>query len=149
MRCSAAAAINAGATKAAQETNRANTLTMSVADQDVPVRDELLRDAIYEVVTNAMTFSPAGSPVGVSGSIRDGSYRIEVSDHGPGLTAEQRARIGPFTQFDRKKREQQGLGLGLAIAQTTAKVAGGNLTLEMSACGRGLTVILTLPLQNS
>jgi len=143
--CPAAPSITAGAAKAAQEMNRTDTLAVAAAAGDVASRDELLRDAIYEVVANAMTFSPPGSLVTVSGVVRDGSYRIEISDQGPGLTAEQRTQIGPFTQFERQKREQQGLGLGLAIAQATARLAGGNLTLEPGADGRGLRVIFTLP----
>ena len=148
-RCPAAEAIKVGAAKAAQEMNRASTLSVSAAEGDVPLDDEILRDAIYEVVANALAFSPVGSPVTVNGASRGGSYRIEVNDEGPGLTAEQRARVGPFAQFERQKREQQGLGLGLAIAQTTAKLAGGDLTLEAGADDRGLRIIFTLPLASA
>jgi two-component system sensor histidine kinase/response regulator len=145
-RGAAADAIHAGAAKAAQEKNRAGTLQVSAAPGDIALRDELLRDAVYEVVLNAMTFSPATSPVMVSGTIHGGSYRIEITDQGPGLTPEQRTQVGAFTQFDRKKKEQQGLGLGLAIAQTTAQLAGGTLTLEAGTGGRGLRVTFELPL---
>jgi len=144
-RCAAAPAITAGATAAAKEANRPAALALAAAPGDIASRTDLLRDAIYEVVENALTFSPPGSPVTVSGTVWDGSYRIEISDQGPGLTAEQCARIGPFTQFERQKREQQGLGLGLAIAQTTARLAGGNLIVEPGAGGRGLLVIFTVP----
>jgi two-component system sensor histidine kinase/response regulator len=144
--CPAALSITVGAAKAAREMNRTDTLAVATAAGDVASRAELLRDAIYEVVANAVTFSPPGSPVTVSGVVRDGSYRIDISDQGQGMTAEQRAQIGPFTQFGRQKREQQGLGLGLAIAEATAKLAGGNLTLEAGAGGRGLRVVFTLPL---
>lgn len=145
-RCSAATAINAGATKAAQEKNRAGTLTVTATAGEVAIRDDLLRDAIYEVVLNAVTFSPAGTPVTVSGTSSGGAYRIEINDEGPGMTAEQRANIGAFTQFDRQKKEQQGLGLGLAIALGTTRLAGGSLALESGAGGRGLRVIFSLPL---
>ena len=55
---SAASAINTGATKAAQEKNRASTLTVSTVAGDIAIRDELLRDVIYELVLNALTFPP-------------------------------------------------------------------------------------------
>jgi signal transduction histidine kinase len=145
VRGSAASAINAGAAKAAQEKNRAHTLIVAAAAGHVAIRDDLLRDAIYELVLNALTFSPADRPVTVSGRVNGPSYRIEITDQGPGMTAEQRANIGAFIQFDRHQREQQGLGLGLAIAQATAKLAGGDLTLENTAGGPGLRVIFTLP----
>ena len=85
----------------------------------------------------------------VSGTVQDGAYQIEITDQGPGLTAAQCAQIGAFTQFDRQKREQQGLGLGLAIAQATARVAGGDLLLAPGAGGHGLRVRFTLPLARS
>ncbi len=146
-RCAAALAINAGAAKAAREKNRVNALAVTAAAGDVMIRDELLRDAIYEVVLNALTFSPAGSSVTVSGAVSGGSYHIEIADDGPGMTAEQRANIGAFTQFDRQKREQQGLGLGLAIARATAQMAGGSLRLDEGVRGRtGLRVTFDLPI---
>ena len=82
----------------------------------------------------------------MAGSIRGGRYRIEITDRGPGLTAEQRASVGAFTQFDRRVREQQGLGLGLAIARAAATLAGGHLVLEAGPGGSGLTVLFDLPL---
>ena len=145
-RSAADTAIHAGAARAAQETNRAASLVISTAPANVAVGDVLLRDAVYELILNALTFSPAGSPVTVTGVVQDGGYRLEISDQGPGLTAEQRAQIGAFIQFDRKKREQQGLGLGLAIAQTTVNLAQGTFALEAGSGGVGLQAILTLPL---
>jgi two-component system sensor histidine kinase/response regulator len=145
-RCNAAPAIAAGVTKATQEKNAPGAVRVTVDDGEVALLDEFLRDAVSEVVANALTFAPAGSPVAVTGKRGGDSYRIEIDDQGPGLTAEQRGQIGAFTQFDRQKREQQGLGLGLAIAQKTAQLAGGSLALEGGAGSRGLRVIFTLPL---
>jgi two-component system sensor histidine kinase/response regulator len=147
-RCDVAPAVNAGAAKAARETNRAASLQVAVAPAQVAVDDASLQGAIYEVVVNALTFSPRSTAVKVAGQIREGNYRITLDDEGIGMTAEQCAQVGPFTQFDRKKHEQQGLGLGLAIAQLTAKCAGGALLLEPGAGGRGLRVIFSLPLGN-
>jgi two-component system sensor histidine kinase/response regulator len=144
--CSAGDAIQAGVDRAAREKTGADAVNVSAAAADVAIRNELLVDAIYEAVVNALTFSPASSPVTVSGVIRGDLYQVEITDQGPGLTAEQRGRIGAFTQFGRDKREQQGLGLGLAIAQLTAKLAGGSLALEAGLNGRGLRVVFSLPL---
>jgi two-component system sensor histidine kinase/response regulator len=145
-RCSVADAIDAAAAKAAEEAKRPEALAIAVGKGEVALRGEWLCDAIYEVVANALAFSPADNRVTVSGGVRAGVYRIEIADQGPGLTAEQRAQVGAFIQFNRQKREQQGLGLGLAIAQMTATMAGGHLTLEPGADGRGLRVIIDLPL---
>jgi two-component system sensor histidine kinase/response regulator len=148
-RCHAAAAIQAGVAKATQEKNAPGAVRVTAAEGEVAVADEFLRDAVSEVVANALTFSPAGSPVAVNGTVSGGSYQIDINDQGPGLTAEQRAQIGAFTQFERQKREQQGLGLGLAIAQKTAQLAGGSLAFESGAGGRGLRVIFSLPLASA
>jgi signal transduction histidine kinase len=145
-RCQAHTAIGAGARQAAREKNREHDLVLSTEPGEVAVDDEWLKNGIYEVVSNAVNFSTAGTPITVSGTRRDGRYRIEVADQGPGLTPEQRAGVGAFTQFDRKKREQQGLGLGLAIARATARIAGGHLLLEAGPAERGLKVIFDLPL---
>jgi two-component system sensor histidine kinase/response regulator len=147
--CAAADAVRAGVDRAAQETNQAGRVTVQAAPGVVALRNELLVDAIAEVVANALTFSPAGSAVTVNGAMREGGYRIEINDEGPGLTPEQRKSVGAFTQFDRQKREQQGLGLGLAMAQITAKLAGGRLALEPGSDNRGLRVIITLPLADA
>jgi len=98
------------------------------------------------VVENAAIFSPPGSPIVVTGANRAGRYQLTIADQGPGLAPEQRANIGAFIQFGRKEREQQGLGLGLAIARMTAKLAGGSLTVESGEGGRGLLVEFNLPL---
>jgi len=102
------------------------------------------------VVSNALNFSAPRGPVSVTGTNCDGRYRIEITDQGPGLTAEQRASIGAFTQFERHVREQQGLGLGLAIARATAKLAGGFLRLDDAPGGHpGLRVTFDLPIDGS
>jgi CheY-like chemotaxis protein len=142
----AEAAIKAATGEAAREHGREADLKVSAEPGVVGGADDNLRYALTEVVGNAATFSKPGTPIEVAGTNRAGRYRIEVTDQGPGMTAEQRAQIGAFVQFDRKVREQQGLGLGLAIARATAKVAGGQMTLEAGPGGRGLRVVLDLPL---
>ncbi|HVT72585.1 MAG TPA: hybrid sensor histidine kinase/response regulator [Lacunisphaera sp.] len=134
------------ARQAAHEAKRAGDLSVSFEPGEVKVPDELLRAAVGEVVANAFGFSKAGDPVRVTGLARVGRYRIEVLDHGPGMTAEQSSRVGAFTQFDRRIREQQGLGLGLAIARSLARLAGGSLLFGSGAEGCGLLVTFDLPL---
>jgi signal transduction histidine kinase len=60
------------------------------------------------------------------------------------MSPEQAAQIGAFTQFDRKRHEQQGLGLGLTLVNRLLRQAGGTLALQ-SAPGEGTTVTVTLP----
>ena len=142
----AEAAIRAGASAGAQAHGRGADLRVSAGPGTLGVAESHLRQAIAEIVGNAATFSKPGTPIEVTGAQRAGRYRIEITDQGPGLTAGQRAQIGAFVQFDRKVQEQQGLGLGLAIARATARLAGGNLELCEGVDGTGLRVIFDLPI---
>jgi signal transduction histidine kinase len=144
--CHADKAIRAGVALADRSKNSQGKLTHSAEPGEVAIDEESLAFAIGEVVSNALNFSAPNGPVNVSGAIHDGRYRIEITDRGPGLTAEQRESIGAFTQFDRDVREQQGLGLGLAIARSTANLSNGLLRLEAASGGRGLNVIFDLTL---
>ena len=95
---------------------------------------------------NALRFSKAGQPVTVVGTVHGGRYLVEITDRGPGMTAEQRAQVAAFKQFDRSHHNQQGLGLGLAIARAAAEIAGGTLTLRPGPEDVGLQAVLDLPL---
>ncbi len=144
--CQANEAVNAGVAHVEREETPEVRVTVSADTGEVALDKESLTMAISEVVSNALHFSPPNGSVVVTGTNRTGRYLIEITDQGPGMTAEQRANIGAFTQFERQKREQQGLGLGLAITRATAQMAGGGLTLEIGASGCGLRVVLDLPL---
>ncbi len=144
--CHANRAISAGVALANRSRKTPAKLSLSADQGEVAIDEESLALAVGEVVENALNFSAPDGPVGVTGTNRGERYRIEVTDQGPGLTADQRAGIGAFTQFDRDAREQQGLGLGLAIARATATQCNGRLALEEAPGGRGLSVVFDLPL---
>ncbi len=145
-RCDAAVAIATDANRAARLRKRETDLGISAEPGEVTVQEQWLTLAVAEVVDNAAIFSVSGSPITVTGIRNDASYRLTIADQGPGLALEQLAHVGAFTQFDRKIREQQGLGLGLAIARLAAKLAGGELVLNAGAGGKGLQVAFHLPL---
>ncbi|MEI6493460.1 MAG: ATP-binding protein, partial [Verrucomicrobiota bacterium] len=98
-----------------------------------------------EVVSNAFKFSPPGSKVEVKMSKAGGHLTLSCRDHGCGMTEEEIAAIGPFKQFGRAKREQQGLGLGLAICKAQIQCEGCRLAFKPAA--PGLEVQLSLPEQ--
>jgi two-component system, sensor histidine kinase and response regulator len=78
------------------------------------IQPEDLSRVVEELVDNACKFSRQETPVSVELS---GGGRLTIADQGRGLTVEEIGRIGAFQQFDRKKYEQQGLGLGLVLVQ--------------------------------
>ena len=122
-----------------------------------------LRQVIGNLMTNALTHTPDGTPVDVRlGSAFLGGpppYRggpassvpaavLEIADQGPGLTPEQARRV--FERFyradqARNRKSGGGSGLGLAIVSALVAAHGGTATVD-SVPGRGATFRVTLPL---
>ncbi|WOI58251.1 ATP-binding protein [Palleronia sp. LCG004] len=103
--------------------------------------------AIMNLVSNAMKFTPAESTVTLSATLRRGGVRISVADEGPGIPEEFRNRI--FQQFQQANssstRGVGGTGLGLNIARAIAEGMAGAISFESEA-GRGSTFYIDLPL---
>jgi two-component system sensor histidine kinase/response regulator len=67
-----------------------------------------------------------------------------VQDEGRGFSTEQISRVGAYMQFERKMQDEQGFGLGLAIAKKLVEVHGGELEIDSNP-GVGSTVSVHLP----
>ncbi|HUH06452.1 MAG TPA: HAMP domain-containing sensor histidine kinase [Egibacteraceae bacterium] len=106
-----------------------------------------LRQAIANLLSNARVHTPAGSPVEVSVTRRDGWGLVEVVDQGPGMGPEIAQRVFErFYQADpARTRPGSGAGLGLAIAAGIAEAHGGRAEVD-SAPGAGSRFRLRLPL---
>ena len=102
-----------------------------------------LRQALSSLLANALEASPPGAPVEVTARADDDrrAVRIDVHDHGPGMTAEVLARAGE--PFFTTRGAGRGLGLGLFLARVFAERSGGALTI---GSGNGTVVTLDLPL---
>lgn len=144
-RCRAEVAVAVGIGRALEGTNRESDLRRTLAGAEVALPETFLADAVAELAGNALRFSSAGQPVRVEATRNGARYCIVVVDEGPGMAAAERAAVAAFAQFGRATREQQGLGLGLAIAQGVARLGGGSLRLEEGPGGRGLCATLELP----
>ncbi len=108
---------------------------------------QLLEQALSNLISNAIKYSPAGTRVVVSAEKRpSGEIVTAVNDEGPGIAAEHLPRIFErFYRVDRaRSREMGGTGLGLSIVKHIALVHGGSVTVD-SHVGRGSTFRLTLP----
>jgi signal transduction histidine kinase len=106
-----------------------------------------LRQAIANLVTNALRHTPSGSPIEVSARVTDGRAVVAVRDHGAGLDEEALAHVfDRFWQADRA-RVGTGAGLGLAIVAGIAAEHGGDATAA-NAAGGGALFTLRLPLDN-
>lgn len=100
-----------------------------------------LRQALDNLIGNAVRVSPPGAEVEVGAESRDGAVRISVRDSGPGVAAADRERI--FEAFE-QAGNRPGAGLGLHVARTIAEAHGGAVELE-STLGEGATFALVLP----
>ena len=108
--------------------------------------DLRLRQAVANLVRNALVHTPAGSPVEVALYAHDGHAVIDVIDHGPGVPDAQRERI--FERFHRsdplRSRDQGGSGLGLSIATAVVGAHGGRISVTDTP-GGGATFRIEVP----
>ncbi|MDT4894859.1 MAG: two-component system, OmpR family, sensor kinase [Pseudonocardiales bacterium] len=112
----------------------------------VPVDGDRLRQVLANLTTNARVHTPSGTPVTVTLTSTPSTARLEVSDRGPGIAADDVSRI--FERFYRtdtsRSRARGGTGLGLAIVHAVVAAAGGTVTCE-SIVGVGTTFAVELP----
>ncbi len=134
--------------RAAEPLASSARLDISDWDQVALVADpDRLRQALLNLIDNALRHSPAGGTVAVGLARDGGEARIAVRDEGPGIAAEHLPRI--FDRFYRadaaRDRASGGAGLGLAIAREIAEAHGGRIEVS-TAPGAGSTFTLVLPL---
>ena len=125
-----------------------NVEIAQVSEPDVKiVGDEYqLVMAIRNLLTNAITFSPANSRITVGAKLKDGVVEITVSDQGIGISLENQSRI--FERFYRvdpaRSRSTGGTGLGLAIVKHVCENHGGEVSV-WSVPGQGSTFTMKFP----
>jgi signal transduction histidine kinase len=125
----------------AQAAERAVVLRLECPAEPSVTLDKLkVRQAVVNLVRNAIDASPAGADVVVRATVADGWAEIAVSDRGPGVPAPDREAV--FTPFFTTK--EQGTGLGLAIAREFTVAHGGAIAVS-GRDGGGATFVLRLP----
>jgi two-component system sensor histidine kinase TctE len=103
----------------------------------------MLREAIVNLVDNALRYTPPGGSVSVTVKQADGSAMLVVEDTGPGIPPEERDMV--LERFYRVPGTLgDGSGIGLSIVREVVDGAGGSLTLSTGASG-GLKVEMRLP----
>ena len=134
--------IQAGVKEALRLNKRREDVTVRVDACSISVKPGDLSRIVEELVDNACKFSRQETPVKVELGA-DG--RLTITDKGRGLTAEEIDRIGAFQQFDRKKHEQQGLGLGLVLVQKLTARCDAEFSMN-SQPGKGTQAQIAFPL---
>jgi len=112
------------------------------------VHAALIEQALVNVLENAARFSPAHGRLQLRVGADDRELFFSVSDEGPGIPQEERAKIfDMFYTAARGDRGGQGTGLGLAICQGMVGAHGGRISVADGIEGRGTCISLHLPLQ--
>jgi heavy metal sensor kinase len=115
----------------AEERNQ--TLSLQVADGVTVSVDRLvLREAVTNVLDNAIKYSPDGATIAIHVDVLGDDALLTIADDGPGVSTEHRERI--FHRFFRvdeaRSREHGGTGLGLAIAKWAVEINGGQIAVQ-------------------
>lgn len=105
-----------------------------------------LRQVLDNLISNAVKFSPAGNPVEVGFRHEQGSWRVEVIDHGPGLSdADRKAVFEYFTTLSAQPTDgENSTGLGMAITRRVVEAHGGEVGVD-SLPGAGATFWFSIP----
>lgn len=99
---------------------------------------------LRNIIDNAIRYTPEGGAVHVETGSEDGHALVSVTDTGPGVPEEERARL--FDRFYRGARvAPYGCGLGLSIVRRVADLHGASVSLGASPAGQGLQVRVIFP----
>lgn len=108
-----------------------------------------LQQAMWNLIRNAVKFTPEGGEISIRTGVRDGLFWIEVRDNGIGFDPAGREKIfQAFEQGGRHvTRQFGGLGLGLAITKSVMEAHGGSVKAESEGQGKGARFTLEIPLK--
>jgi len=118
------------------------------ADPDIdPVEgdERRIRQVVFNLLANAVKFTPEGGSIDVSAARVNGEVRVSVADTGPGVAPDDRERIfEEFQQTDVGVGLGEGTGLGLALSKRFVELHGGRIWVE-GVVGGGSRFVFTLP----
>jgi signal transduction histidine kinase len=124
------------------------TVTTDLADVGTHHADpDRLRQIVWNLVQNALKFTPDGGAVDVALRMTPGAVEIEVRDSGEGITPD----VLPFV-FDRFRQADSsptrrfgGLGLGLSLVRALVELHNGRVTAHSDGAGQGSRFVVRLP----
>jgi signal transduction histidine kinase len=108
--------------------------------------EQRLRQVLFNLLSNAVGFSPAGETVTLSAERRSDVVVFKVTDRGPGIPANARDKVFDWFETDAKGSEHRGTGLGLSLVRSFVELHGGKVSIESDA-GNGTTITCTFPAQ--
>jgi two-component system sensor histidine kinase KdpD len=115
---------------------------------EVPMDFSFMMKAFYNLLDNAMKYSPSESPIDIGARVHRNAAEIEIRDRGTGIPVGDLTRI--FERFYRAEKPQRvaGTGLGLSISKGIVEAHGGRIAARNNA-DAGATFVVTLPLEET
>jgi signal transduction histidine kinase/CheY-like chemotaxis protein len=124
------------------------TITVAAPANHIAMCDaDRVREAIDNLVSNAVKYSPIGGAIDLLVGEEDGGILVQVSDQGAGLSPEDISRLfGRFQRLSAKPTAgESSTGLGLSIVKRIIDLHGGRIAVESAGPGQGATFKMTLP----
>ncbi len=110
------------------------------------VADKLrLRQILFNLLANALSFSPPGSIVTLRAERRSDAISFSVTDTGPGIPPDMLKKVFDWFETHALGSQHRGPGIGLSLVRSFVELHGGEVTID-SAVGQGTTVTCTFPL---
>jgi len=106
-----------------------------------------LRQILFNLLSNAVGFSPPGETVTLAVERRSDAVVFTVTDHGPGIPPEQKDKVFDWFETDSMGSQHRGTGLGLSLVRSFVELHEGTVTID-STLGRGTTVTCVFPLEH-
>ena len=133
---------------AADEKGLSLDLDLQPAARPVAGNTSRLRQVFWNLLSNAIRFTPGGGRVRIALRYTRSEALISIADTGQGIRADFKPHLFEWFSQDEctTRLEPQGLGLGLAIVSEIVKLHGGTVWVESPGAGQGATFKLTLPL---
>jgi PAS domain S-box-containing protein len=133
-----------------QAQNKGVVIHQHIDDQDAHVMadESRLQQVIWNLLTNAIKFTPTGGRIDVHARVVDGQYEISVTDTGRGISPEFLPQI--FERFSQQEsgtgKSFAGLGIGLTIVKHLVDIQHGTIEVLSEGVGKGSTFRVRLPL---
>ena len=103
---------------------------------------------LYNLLANAVGFSPPQGTIGLRARRADGSVIFSVSDSGPGIPEDVKDKVFDWFESHANGSRHRGAGLGLSLVRSFVELHGGKVHVD-SAVGRGTTVTCEFPVDHA
>lgn len=134
-------------TPAATRKNISIARNIAVHDAFIEGDRDRIQQVVWNVLTNAVKFTPRGGTIDISVRCDSGTATVTVADNGKGIVPEFLPHVFErFTQANSSaNRVEGGLGLGLALARQLVEMHGGEIGVQSDGVGKGATFTIALP----